>query len=147
LKGRKVPVRQKVYAYITCKSHLLVFEHVDFPEAGIQVPGGKVEPGEDLARAVLREVREETDLKGVDLLRYLGSVERDLSEFGLHEIHQRHYFHCGLDEFYSQRWIACEHDPSDGSEGPIAFSFYWVSLESVPPLAGGTDEILKRLGR
>ncbi len=138
--------RQKVYAYIICGGHLLVFEHVDYPEAGIQVPGGTVEPGEDLVKAVLREVREETDLQNVELITYLGCVGRDLSEFGLNEIHLRHYFHCGLDVIPSQSWIAYEHDPSDGSEGPIGFSFYWVSLESVPSLAGGTDEMLIGLG-
>ena len=138
-------IRQKVYAYITCEGHLLVFKHVDFPEAGIQVPGGTVEPGEDPAKAVLREVREETDLKDVALIKYLGSVERDLSDFGLDEIHQRHYFHCRLDSFPSQSWIAFEQDPSDGSESPIAFHFYWVTLDSVPVLDGGTDEMLAKI--
>jgi hypothetical protein len=35
-----LPVRQKVYAYMTYQYQLLVFEPVDFLEAGIQVPGG-----------------------------------------------------------------------------------------------------------
>ena len=39
---------QKVYAYITRAEQLLVFSHVDFPEAGIQVPGGTLEPGDQL---------------------------------------------------------------------------------------------------
>lgn len=37
---------KKVYSYITHQDLLLLFVHVDFPEAGIQVPGGTVEPGE-----------------------------------------------------------------------------------------------------
>jgi hypothetical protein len=51
-----LPVVLKVYAYIldifADGDRLLVFEHVDFPEAGIQMPGGRVEPGETLTAAV-----------------------------------------------------------------------------------------------
>jgi hypothetical protein len=36
----------KVYAYFTRRDQLLVFRHVDFPEVGIQVPGGTVEGDE-----------------------------------------------------------------------------------------------------
>ena len=42
-------VKRKVFAYITHRCHLLVFWHVDVPEAGIQVPAGTVEPGESPA--------------------------------------------------------------------------------------------------
>lgn len=35
----------KVYAYITHEERLLVFKHVDFPEVGIQVPGGTLDAG------------------------------------------------------------------------------------------------------
>jgi hypothetical protein len=33
-------IRQKAFAYITHQKRLLVFRHVDVPEAGIQVPAG-----------------------------------------------------------------------------------------------------------
>lgn len=53
---------EKVVAYITKEKHgvkqLLVFAHLDLPEAGIQVPAGTVDPGEEIPRAVLREVAE-----------------------------------------------------------------------------------------
>ena len=55
--------RNKVYAYITRGDHLLVFRHVDFPEAGIQIPGGTLEDGEEPDEAVLREAFEETGLE------------------------------------------------------------------------------------
>ena len=37
---------EKAFAYITRDDELLVFRHVDSPEAGIQVPAGTIEPGE-----------------------------------------------------------------------------------------------------
>lgn len=40
--------QKKVYAYLTYGRQLLVFKHTDYPEAGLQVPGGTVETGEDI---------------------------------------------------------------------------------------------------
>lgn len=60
-----MPLVKKVYAYITRGEQLLVFNHVDFPEAGIQVPGGTLEPDELPESAVLREALKETGLEGL----------------------------------------------------------------------------------
>ncbi|MFN2262848.1 MAG: hypothetical protein ACK2UM_01200 [Anaerolineales bacterium] len=40
---------KKVYANISNADRLLVFRHVDFPGAGIQVPDGTVDAGEIIA--------------------------------------------------------------------------------------------------
>ncbi|PTA67269.1 NUDIX hydrolase [Deinococcus arcticus] len=57
--------RQRVLAYITRAPHeLLVFEHPPlYPDAGIQVPAGGVDPGETPAEAAVRETYEETGLR------------------------------------------------------------------------------------
>jgi 8-oxo-dGTP pyrophosphatase MutT (NUDIX family) len=69
---------EKVTAFILRQGpggpDLLLFEH---PSAGIQVPTGTVEEGEDPQVAALREGREESGLDGLKLVAYLGSsVER-----------------------------------------------------------------------
>ncbi|WP_411156418.1 NUDIX domain-containing protein [Nocardia cyriacigeorgica] len=54
--------RIRVAAYVIryrTTPQLLVFDHVDLPEAGTQIPAGGVHPGEALDEAVLREVAEE----------------------------------------------------------------------------------------
>ncbi|MCA9930236.1 MAG: NUDIX domain-containing protein [Anaerolineales bacterium] len=70
----------KVTAFITRERpqgrELLVFHH---PNAGIQLPAGTVEPGEDLETAVLREVAEETGLTQVRIVRYLGIMDNELA--------------------------------------------------------------------
>lgn len=47
-------IRRKAFAYITHQQRLLVFEHPDSPEAGIQVPAGSIEPGETPQAGTLR---------------------------------------------------------------------------------------------
>ena len=142
-------IRDKVFAYVVhsfCnRQHLLIFRHIDFPEAGIQVPGGTVEPGETVQAAVLREAVEETALNDLLLVRKLGTVKKDMRPFGLDEVHHRHYFHFALENEPQTTWIAHEETPSDGSEGPIAFRFFWVLVNQVPTLAGGLDQMLERL--
>ena len=51
-----------------------MFEHRDFPDAGTQVPAGTVNPEEDPAVAVVREVHEETGVEA-RVVRQLGVTD------------------------------------------------------------------------
>lgn len=72
-------VVQKVTAFIIRErsgtKELLVFKH---PTAGVQIPAGTVEKGEDIETAVKREVYEETGLRFVKIENYLGCFENEL---------------------------------------------------------------------
>ena len=72
-------VVQKVTAFIVRErddvKELLVFKH---PTAGVQIPAGTVEAGEDVETAVKREVYEETGLQFVEIESYLGCFENEL---------------------------------------------------------------------
>jgi 8-oxo-dGTP diphosphatase len=137
---------EKVVAYITNQGRLLVFRHTQYPEAGIQVPGGTVEAGEALEEAVLREAHEETGLNGLKVLAYLGAQDHDLSPYGHDEIQQRHFFHLTLDGDAPETWLHCEMTPSDGSPAPIEFEFFWTRLpDEVPALSGEQGALLHRL--
>jgi 8-oxo-dGTP diphosphatase len=61
--------------------HLLMIRRGRGPAAGEwSIPGGRVEPGEMLAEAVVRELREETGLEGVCDV-FVGWVERIGDDF------------------------------------------------------------------
>ena len=72
-------VVQKVTAFIVREKdgikELLVFKH---PTAGVQIPAGTVEEGEDIEAAVKREAYEETGLQFVKIENYLGCFENEL---------------------------------------------------------------------
>ena len=137
--------KEKVYCYITRGECLLVFRHLDYPEAGIQVPGGTVEPGETPEVAALREAEEETGLRDLALAGLLGEVECDLSAFGRDEIHHRYFYHLRCDAETPEVWRHDETAPSEG-EGPITFELTWAPLrQQQPDLIFGMGNLLPRL--
>jgi 8-oxo-dGTP pyrophosphatase MutT (NUDIX family) len=64
----------KVVIYLVHRGHLLMFEHPDAPEAGLQVPAGTVQAGEELLVAAHRELLEETGIHAFSV-RLLGTAE------------------------------------------------------------------------
>jgi 8-oxo-dGTP diphosphatase len=136
---------EKVVAYITQGDQLLVFRHTEFPEAGIQVPAGTIEPGESREDAVLREVREETGLEELTVCSFLGTADVDLAQFGRDGVHRLYFYHL---EHYGRapaRWLHYERDPSDGSPAPIEFEFYWVRFPGSVPNLGQQGVFLSEL--
>jgi ADP-ribose pyrophosphatase YjhB (NUDIX family) len=141
-----ISVHKKVFAYVTYRDQLLVFSHPDFPEAGLQVPAGTLNPGERPEEGVMREAYEETGLQNLVLVRFLGETRREMRDFGLEQVHQRFYFHLACSEEPPQTWRHYETHPSDGSPAPIAFDFFWVPFPGgVPPLIADMDEKFKEL--
>jgi 8-oxo-dGTP pyrophosphatase MutT (NUDIX family) len=137
---------KKVYAYITHRGRLLVFAHPEHPEAGLQVPGGTLEPGEHPAAGVQREAEEETGLAGLELVRPLGERRHNLADYGLDQVHHRFYYHLRVVGEPPERWRHYELTPSDGSPGPIPLDFFWAPLpDGVPPLIAYLDELLPEL--
>ena len=140
-------VIRKAFAYITNRGRLLVFEHPDHPDAGIQVPAGTIESGEEPADAVMREAFEETGLAGLKLATFLGESERDMSDFGIPEIHHRYFYHLLSEGDCPESWLHHETNPSGGEDhSPIRFRLYWVQFPGgVPDLIAGHGQMLGKL--
>lgn len=98
--------REKVLAYITRRpDELLIFAHTEeYPDAGLQVPAGGVERGEEPAQAVLRETFEESGLRLGDPF-YLGSFE-------WHDEASSRILHC--------YWLPAPLDTPDRWELPVS---------------------------
>jgi len=128
--------RRRVFCYITCENRLLVFDHVDFPDAGTQIPGGTVEPGEEPETAALREAREETGLDGFSKPTLISQQTIDLEPFGKREIIDAWYYHVQYAGGATDRWRQWEATPGDGSPQPILFELYWLPLDQEIKLHG-----------
>jgi len=129
------PDALKVLIYATWRDRLLVFDEPDFPEVELQVPGGTVETGEDIAAAALREFSEETGILPPTPLSTLAIQDYRFSKDGAEVHHRRHYFHIPLGGDQPDTWLHREMTPFSGG-GPILFRFFWL----------GFDDACKRLG-
>ena len=120
---------EKVLAYITRtkenREKLLVFEHQDFPEAGIQVPAGTVEANEPIEDAVVREIREESGLFLKGHCRFLGRFEWFRED--RNELHYRNVFHVRYAETLKNEWL---HEVlGHGEDRRMVFRFYWEDIK------------------
>ena len=136
--------RSRVHAYITHQNRLLVFEHRDSPDAGIQVPAGTVKDGEAPEVAVMREAVEETGLTGLRLVSELGNFHHDMREFGVEETQHAWFFHLECNDTPPDRWY---HNETHGGPGaPIRFELYWASIpHGVPKLIHLNGAMLGKL--
>lgn len=111
---------------------LLMIERANPPGKGLwSIPGGRVEPGETLAAAVVRELYEETGLEGV-CDRFLGWVERIDDDY----------------HFVILDFAVVLLDDAQPHAGADAGAAEWVPVTDVAerPLVDGLAEFLHEVG-
>ncbi len=121
-----------VGAIAVADGQLLLVRRGHGPAAGEwSIPGGRVEKGETLAEAVVRELAEETGIEGV-CDRMVGWVERIASDY----------------HFVILDFLVTVLDPSGLAPGGDAAEAEWVPLEEVPHrrLVDGLAEFLHEHG-
>jgi 8-oxo-dGTP pyrophosphatase MutT (NUDIX family) len=133
-------MQQKVMAYLVrrgaARPELLVFEHRDHPDAGVQVPAGTVEPGEAIETALLRELREEAGLTPAQV-----RVVRKLAEaYEIASDQQRHVFELAPLTALRDRWTHTVRGA--GEDQGLVFQYYWVPLTPALELAGDQHRFL-----
>ena len=133
---------RKAYAYVTREvdraSAVLVFRHQDYPEAGIQVPRGTVDLGEDPAVTVVREVCEECGLCDARLIGLLArDVEAQPDDPAWNS--ERSFFHL-VAPGAPDEW---EHTVTgDGDDNGLVFSFFWLPRDRLGDLWPGFGDYL-----
>lgn len=139
-------IKRKVLAYITKDEHaerkLLVFEHKDHPEAGLQVPGGTIEEDELLIDALYREIEEETGIRR-EQLQLNGKVNKKnyFPENRKDIIHERNIFHLTFIGEDETEWDTCV--SGNGKDTGMIFRCRWIPVDKLPALAAGQDEAIE----
>lgn len=139
-------VKRKVLAYITKGNQrsrkILVFEQKEYPEAGLQVPGGTIGDDEFLIDALYREIEEETGLTR-DQLVLNGKVNKThFYPKNKDMMYERTIFHLAYTgSNHAQDW---EHKVSGtGKDHGRIFALHWVPIDQCPKLAAGQDQAIE----
>lgn len=136
-------VRVAVYAtrMVSGVPELLVFDHLDDPEAGTQVPAGGVRAGELLTEAAVREVAEEVGAE-IELGRALAVQQRLHPHTG--EPRVTVFFHAWTSEV-RETWVhvVASEDADDG----MTFRCRFVPLARAGELADYQGEFLHLIER
>lgn len=141
-------IRQRVVAYVTRdrgrRNELLTIEHRDIPDAGIQVPAGRLDSGEELEEGLHREVEEETGVTGLEIVRQLADGEEFGRLYGK-GAHESFAFHAAAEAGGPDEW---EHSVTGtGADAGLTYLCRWVPLRSDLLLWGRPDPLLERLVR
>lgn len=139
-------LRESAVCYITRGGReLLVFEHTaEYPDAGVQVPGGGIEPGETPHAGAIREASEETGLTDLSTPVYLGSRLRVRQDAGQPVRAMRHYFWLQAPATTPDAWA---HRVSAGQEDAgMTFRLRFAPLDQ-SGLDWDFDELLAALRR
>jgi ADP-ribose pyrophosphatase YjhB (NUDIX family) len=134
--------RRRVVVYVTREhpvtgaDELLVFdvlEGVD-GELSVVVPGGGVEPGEQLEDTARREVLEETGLERIRVVREIGFAEQ-MGRFGPDFVHDTHFLQAVPEGPMPDEW---DHDipPGAGVEAGRRVRCRWVPIRPELEIAG-----------
>jgi 8-oxo-dGTP pyrophosphatase MutT (NUDIX family) len=136
--------RARVLAYVTRerngRTELLVFDQRDDPDAGTQVPAGRLDPGESLEQGLLRELHEEAGIENARIVRELPV----LGEWVARSPYDDHAFEVRADEaFPADTWEHVVH--GDGDDAGLVFCYRWVAVEPGLRLWSGLDLTFKGL--
>lgn len=133
-------MKQKVLVYVVragaAEPEVLVFAHRDYPEAGLQVPAGTVEPGEAPAAAAYREVAEESGLTGAQVRLVHPLAEEVEAEWA----QNRHAFLFAPAAGLPDRWTHTV--AGAGEDQGLMFDFYWLPVSAAARLAGGQGRFI-----
>lgn len=137
-------LKRKVLAYITkgekSNREILVFEQMDNPDAGLQVPAGIIEDNEFLVDALYREIEEITGIPRKDLelqsrLNFSKYVDKNRDV-----IYERNIFHLAFTGKAQEKWVhRVEKDDS------ITLCHRWTPVKNLPKLAANQDQDIKEL--
>ena len=139
---------RKVIAYVTRRrngvTELLVFEHRNIPDAGVQVPAGTVEDGEDIADAARRELEEESGLAGLPMTGPIDTYVW-MNAAGTYR-HHRHVFHFTAPDDVPDQWTI-EPRGEDEEKYKYIFEYRWIPITEAGILAGDKGRSIVHLGQ
>ena len=131
-KFKNLPLRNGVGIVVLNKDNkVFVAKRIDNPKNFWQMPQGGVDKGEDLLKAALRELEEETNIKNVELIKELdGTMIYELPEHLLGIIWKGKY-KGQIQKWFLMRFIGEEKEINIKTKNPEFLDWKWIKIDQI----------------
>ena len=135
-KYKKLPLRRGVGIVLLNKENkVLVAKRIDNPKNFWQMPQGGVDEGEDFYHAALRELKEETSVISVELIKEIENKFTYILPDHLIGIIWKGKFKGQKQKWFVMRFIGDELEINIKTKHPEFLDWKWVDLEDLTKIA------------
>ena len=135
-KYKKLPLRRGVGIVLLNKENkVLVAKRIDNPKNFWQMPQGGVDEGEDFYHAALRELKEETSIISVKLIKEIENKFTYILPDNLISIIWKGKFKGQEQKWFVMRFIGDELEINIKTKHPEFLDWKWVDLEDLTKIA------------
>ena len=131
-KFKKLPLRNGVGIVVLNKQNqVFVAKRIDNPKNFWQMPQGGVDKGEDFLTAALRELKEETSIKNVKLIKEIdGTITYELPKHLLGIIWKGKY-KGQRQKWFLMRYLGKDKDINIKTDNPEFLDWKWIDLNEI----------------
>ena len=135
-KYKKLPLRRGVgIVLLNKKNKVLVAKRIDNPKNFWQMPQGGVDEGEDFYHAALRELKEETSIISVELIKEIENKFTYILPDHLIGIIWKGKFKGQKQKWFVMRFIGDELEINIKTKHPEFLDWKWIDLEDLTKIA------------
>ena len=130
-----LPLRSGVGIVVLNKENkVFVAKRIDNPKNFWQMPQGGVDEGEDFLKAAYRELKEETSIKNVELIKELdGTITYELPDRLLGLIWKGKY-RGQKQKWFIMRFVGMDNEINIKTKHPELLEWKWVELDKITDL-------------
>ena len=131
-KYKDLPLRSGVGIIVLNKNNeIFVAKRIDNPKNFWQMPQGGVDEGEDFLKAAFRELKEETSIKSVELIKELdGTITYELPDHLLGIIWKGKY-KGQKQKWFLMRFTGEEKEINIETKNPEFLDWKWINLDQI----------------
>ena len=135
-KFNNLPLRKGVgIVLLNNKNKVFVAKRIDNPKNFWQMPQGGIDEGEDYYEAALRELKEETSIASVELIREIDKKLTYILPDHLIGIIWKGRFKGQTQKWFVMRFNGNESEININTKNPEFLDWKWIDLEDLPKIA------------
>ena len=132
----KLPLRKGVgIILLNNKNKVFVAKRIDNPKNFWQMPQGGINEGEDYYKAALRELKEETSISSVELIKEIDKKLTYILPNHLIGIIWKGKFKGQIQKWFIMRFVGNDSEININTKKPEFLDWKWIDLEDLPKIA------------